>query len=662
MSRQPDCLFILQLLYMPREKSINHDKTVTKKMTGAIFFDKIKHVKKKEKRKMIYINFLYFIIAILFFTGAPAAPGRVFTPGQNVLTILILIMGFWHYNRYKFTQLKLQLRDGEISLEKGKRLYNTRINVHMAIALALFAFEIFIFDLKYLILQIPIFGYSELFDNGMGLAIFMLHLVIVWYWGFRSIGDVLNLGRSARDYVRSNIKFNLGIVLFWLIFTVVYDVAKLVFPDTGIDYIMSTPVFREVFFGIFLVTLAIFAPVFVTRLWDCEPMPPSELKTKIIAFCRSQGVKFKEIMSWNALNKGLVTAGVMGLVAPFRYLMITPALMELLDDDEIMAVVSHEVGHVKKRHLTLYLVFFMGLIVLAGTLQDLVLDFFLTTPTGLAMVFPGEDIINMGVISLVSIPIILAFFILYFRFVFGYFMRNFERQADGFCFEVGVDPNLMVDSFKKLGAKLGDDGKKSNWHHYNLSQRIDFINKGMADPEVITRHSRKIKKRVVFFVLALLLFTAATYKGQPNLKRWAAIIEHQLEETPDDYRLYAAVGQIYYQLEEWKAAEKAYRYAAGLNDKQPDILNNLAWLLLTSEDESLRDPERALELAKDATEMAENAQFMDTLAEAYYQNKMYLEAYRAAKRALELASDNRSYFQTQYEKMKKALKEPEKRE
>jgi hypothetical protein len=349
-------------------------------------------------------------------------------------------------------------------------------------------------------------------------------------------------------------------------------------------------------------------------------------------------------------------------VAPFRYLMITPALMELLDDDEIMAVVSHEVGHVKKKHLPLYLVFFMGLIVLIGPLQDLVLDFFLTTPTGLAMVFPGQGIINMGVISLVSIPIILVFFILYFRFIFGYFMRNFERQADGFCFEVGVDPNLMVNSFKKLGIKLGDDGNKRNWHHYNLSQRIDFINKGMADPGVITRHSRKVKKRVVLFVLALLLFTAATYRGQPNLKRWAAIIEHQLEETPDDYRLYAALGEIYYQLKEWKAAEKAYRYAIHLNDKQPGVMNNLAWLLLTSEDESLRDPERALELAKDAAEMAENPQVMDTLAEAYYQNKMYLEAYQASKRALEIATDNRPYFQTQYEKMKKALKERNTRE
>jgi tetratricopeptide (TPR) repeat protein len=213
----------------------------------------------------------------------------------------------------------------------------------------------------------------------------------------------------------------------------------------------------------------------------------------------------------------------------------------------------------------------------------------------------------------------------------------------------------------KLGVKLGDDGKKTNWQHYNLSQRIDFVKKGMEDPKVITRHNKKVKRAVVTFIAVLILFTAVSFKafqGQIDLKKTALRFEIQLEKRPDDYRLYAVLGEIYYQLKEWKAAKKAYNYAIGLKYDQPGILNNLAWLLLTSEDESLRDPERALELAKNAAEMNENAQFMDTLAEAYYQNKMYLEAYNASKRALELASDNRSYFKKQYEKMKETMKKP----
>ena len=320
-------------------------------------------------------------------------------------------------------------------------------------------------------------------------------------------------------------------------------------------------------------------------------------------------------MSWNALGKGLVTAGVMGVVAPFRYLLITPALMNLLDENEMMAVVSHEVGHVKKKHLLLYLGFLLGLMIITGVVQDFILDFFLMTRKGLEMVFPGENAINTGVISAISIPVLLLIFIGYFRFIFGFFMRNFERQADGFCIESGIDPNYMISSFMKLGVRLGDDGKKSNWHHFNLSERIDFIKKGMAEPAIIGQHNRKVKRALTFFAILLILFTAVSYQGQPNLKRWAAIMEHQLESTPDDYKLYSGLGEIYFQMKEWEKAKKAYEYAIGLNYNQPETLNNLAWLLLTSEDESLRDPKRALKLAKDSVELREAAHTIDTLSE-----------------------------------------------
>jgi Zn-dependent protease with chaperone function len=606
---------------------------------------------------MILSNFLYFIVAILFFSAAPMAPTGVFTPAQNLMVVVVILLGFWHFNRYKFTQLRIRLNNEEISLEAAKKEYFTHINIHFIIAIILFAFEIFAFDLKYLVLQTAIPGFFEFFGNAGGLVVFILHLSIVWYWGFRTMGDVLEIGDSPGNYIRSNIKFNLFIVIPWLIFSIIIDLLRLFFP--GSEIILSTPILREVIFCLFLVVLAIFAPVFIARMWDCKPLPPSELKDNILVFCRSQGVKFKDIVSWNALGKSLVTAGVMGLVSPFRYLMITPTLMNLLNEDEIMAVVSHEVGHVKRRHLLLYLVFLMGFIIFGGYIMELIEDFFLTTSTGLGLITTSRGEVDLGMAQVFFLPLLILVFIVYFRFVFGYFMRIFERQADGYCFKAGLDPNHMISSFMKLKVRLGENSNKTNWHHYNLSQRIDFMRKGIDHPETITRHDKKVKRSVITFITVLILFTAvffSTYTGQSNLKRLAAAIEIRLDKTPDDHRLYAVLGEIYFQLKEWKASEKAYKYAIGLNYNQPNVLNNLAWLLLTSEDESLRDPERALKLARDAASKEKAAHIMDTLAEAYYQNQMYWEAFQAAKQALQLSIDNRSYFNEQLEKMKKALK------
>lgn len=68
------------------------------------------------------------------------------------------------------------------------------------------------------------------------------------------------------------------------------------------------------------------------------------------------------------------------------------------------------------------------------------------------------------------------------------------------------------------------------------------------------------------------------------------------------------------------------------------VLNNLAWLQVTAPDAALRNPERALELARQAVLLApDNFSVWSTLAEAYYGNGYYAKAYRVAQQTLLLA-------------------------
>lgn len=69
------------------------------------------------------------------------------------------------------------------------------------------------------------------------------------------------------------------------------------------------------------------------------------------------------------------------------------------------------------------------------------------------------------------------------------------------------------------------------------------------------------------------------------------------------------------------------------------ILNNLAWLLATTRDASLRDAPRAVQLARQALLMAPiNYSIWSTLAEAYYQAGDYTKALRAAEEASRLGT------------------------
>jgi len=70
----------------------------------------------------------------------------------------------------------------------------------------------------------------------------------------------------------------------------------------------------------------------------------------------------------------------------------------------------------------------------------------------------------------------------------------------------------------------------------------------------------------------------------------------------------------------------------------PAVLNNLAWVLAKSDDPGLRDPPRALRLARNAV-LAGPADFniWNTLAEAYLANQQPARALRAVRVAIGLA-------------------------
>jgi tetratricopeptide (TPR) repeat protein len=86
------------------------------------------------------------------------------------------------------------------------------------------------------------------------------------------------------------------------------------------------------------------------------------------------------------------------------------------------------------------------------------------------------------------------------------------------------------------------------------------------------------------------------------------------------------------------AAATAFEEAARLSPKDPRAHRNLAWLLATTTDESVRKPQRAVDAAKRATELDPmNADFATVLALARYGAGEFEAALEALVRAIELA-------------------------
>ena len=84
-------------------------------------------------------------------------------------------------------------------------------------------------------------------------------------------------------------------------------------------------------------------------------------------------------------------------------------------------------------------------------------------------------------------------------------------------------------------------------------------------------------------------------------------------------------------------------------------MNNLAWLLITAPDETLRDPKRAVLLAERAVSLKRSSVYLDTLAEAYYVHGRVKEAVVIIEEAISRAEENVGYYKKQLKKFRAGI-------
>ena len=88
-------------------------------------------------------------------------------------------------------------------------------------------------------------------------------------------------------------------------------------------------------------------------------------------------------------------------------------------------------------------------------------------------------------------------------------------------------------------------------------------------------------------------------------------------------------------------AIKHYTEALRLKDDRIDVINNLAWILATAEDQKVRNPAEAVKLAERGCELTkyEQPDLLDTLAVAYAAAGRFSEAIETSEKAISLAKE-----------------------
>lgn len=231
------------------------------------------------------------------------------------------------------------------------------------------------------------------------------------------------------------------------------------------------------FFLAFSLFIMYISPYIIEPLFNkFTPIDDDALEERIKALAEKVGIKVSRIFKIDASKRSRHTNAYFTGIGRVKRIILYDTLLEKLDNDEVIAVLAHELGHWKKKHVLKRIVVsevvaFVSLYISFKIIQT---DFLLR----LFSVESGSFFAKVVVLGFLGS--IAAFFI---GPISSYFSRRHEREADRFACELTGNPGSMAGSLIKLSKD-----NLSNLHPHPLYAAIYY-----SHPPVVQR-IREIRK------------------------------------------------------------------------------------------------------------------------------------------------------------------------
>jgi Zn-dependent protease with chaperone function len=155
---------------------------------------------------------------------------------------------------------------------------------------------------------------------------------------------------TRRQYVVMQFRTQFGLLLPPILLILAWsETVDRYWPFENITF-MSPEIARHgiVMLGAF--TVFLFAPLLVRLMWDTTPLANGALRDRLNRMCAVQRIRVRELLVWNTYGM-MINGAVMGLLAPVRYVLLTDALLDSMDEEHVEAVMAHELGHVRRHHM-----------------------------------------------------------------------------------------------------------------------------------------------------------------------------------------------------------------------------------------------------------------------------------------------------------------------
>jgi len=162
------------------------------------------------------------------------------------------------------------------------------------------------------------------------------------------------------------------------------------------------------------IILFIVSPFALRVVWASSPIGSGELRDMLVRVAKRYRVRMGEPLVWHT-HGSMMNGAVLGVLWPFRYMLLTDLLLERLQPREVEAVAAHEFGHIRHKHMLWLAASTIGTVLFTGMSLELVLRLFAAT----------DGVIVEGLRY--AVPLLFG------ALVFGWVSRRFEWQADAFA-------------------------------------------------------------------------------------------------------------------------------------------------------------------------------------------------------------------------------------
>jgi Zn-dependent protease with chaperone function len=242
-----------------------------------------------------------------------------------------------------------------------------------------------------------------------------------------------------------------------------------------------------------LVGILLGFPWLLRLMWRTEPLAPGPLRERLLELGRQWGFVPREILVWHTGRRS-TNAAVAGFVPGWRMVFLTDGLLARLSADEVAAVFAHEVGHVRRKHLTRRALLMglpaLGWLVVIQACPGLVAE-------------AGAWLAALGLPAAVQSAVLPPLAVLgYGVAVLATFSRRLEMEADLWACRA-ADPNghltgagvaRFVETLEALGQAAGAPRGRGSWLHPSLGERAGFLRRAAADPPWADRFEERLRR------------------------------------------------------------------------------------------------------------------------------------------------------------------------